>query len=179
MGTEGRSGAPAVEEHRNYLLLIARLEMPPRVQAEANPSDLVHQTILEVIRHPERLDGREAPQVRAYLRQALRRNILDVIDRVDRRLHASVAGSSARLEELLAADHSSPEERAQREEQLRRLADALAGLTEAQRTAVELKHLHGYSVAEISQAMGRSEVAVGGLLRHGIRALRDTLGPMQ
>ena len=54
-------------------------------------------------------------------------------------------------------------------------ADALLRLMREQRLAVEMKHLQGLPVAEIAQALGRTETAVGGLLRRGLHRLRDML----
>ena len=44
-----------------------------------------------------------------------------------------------------------------------------------QRTAVELKHLKGQTVAQISAQMNRSETAIGGLLRRGVKRLRELM----
>jgi RNA polymerase sigma-70 factor (ECF subfamily) len=86
-----------------------------------------------------------------------------------------VEESSARLEKWLAAEQSAPSEHVMRQEQLQRLADALARLPEDQRRAVELHHLKGLPVAEVAQEMGRSNSAVGALLFRGLTKLREWL----
>jgi RNA polymerase sigma-70 factor (ECF subfamily) len=93
----------------------------------------------------------------------------------ERSLETALHESSARLEHWLATDSSSPEQHAVHEEELLRLADALAQLPDDQRTALELKHLGSYSVEAIAQEMGRSKTAIGGLLRRGVKRLRELL----
>ncbi len=94
---------------------------------------------------------------------------------IERSLEAAVADSSARLERWLAADQSSPSERAVRQEELLRLAQAVAELPDDQRTAVEMRHVQGCSLAAISRQMGRSEPSVAGLIRRGLKELREKL----
>ena len=62
-----------------------------------------------------------------------------------------------------------------KQERLEQLADALLKLLEGEREAVVLKHYHNWTVAEIAQHLGRTEEAVAGLLRRGLKKLREHL----
>lgn len=172
------------ERFRSYLLLLARCQLGPRLRGKLDPSDVVQQTLLEAHRDAARFRGTTAGEQAAWLRQALARNLANLardfgrgkrdVGR-ERDLAAELAGSSARLERLLAADQSAPGEAAERQEQLLRLAVALAELPEPQRQAVELRHLHGLSLADIASHLGRTPPAVAGLLHRGLARLRELL----
>ncbi len=91
---------------------------------------------------------------------------------LEQSLQASLTNSSMCMERLLAADISTPDLRAIRNEQLIRLATAIEQLPEDQRTAVTLHHLQRKSSAEIAKEMDKTEIAVAGLLRRGLARLR-------
>ena len=92
--------------------------------------------------------------------------------------HAGDSALRQRLEGLLAADLTSPSERAVRGEELLRLARAMSRLPEDQRRVVELHHLQGLAVADVAWEMGRTRPAVVGLLFRGLKKLRELLrGP--
>ena len=55
------------------------------------------------------------------------------------------------------------------------MSAAIALLPEDQRQAVELRHLLGMAVAEIAVQMERTDIAVSGLIRRGLKRLREVL----
>jgi RNA polymerase sigma-70 factor (ECF subfamily) len=170
----------ALEQFRDYLRLLARQQLDPRLYGKFDPSDVVQQTLLEAHQALPQFRGQSQGELAAYLRRILAHNLTDALRRfgaaarnVD--LEKGLEASSVRLEALLAADQSSPSQQAMKHEQLQHLARALAQLPDDQRVAVELRHLHGCSVADIGEQLGRSETAVGGLLRRGLKKLREIM----
>jgi RNA polymerase sigma-70 factor, ECF subfamily len=86
-----------------------------------------------------------------------------------------IARSSVRMLDWIEAKHTSPSERAERNERFERLAAALTELPDAQRIAVEMRYLQKLKLADIAQLMDRTEGAVSQLLHRAVTALRDVL----
>lgn len=176
--TEG--GEAMLERYRHLLLLAARVRLGGRLRGKVGASDVVQQTLLEAHQALPNLHGRPDVEIAAFLRRALANNLADALWRYgtagrDVGRERALEASSLRLEAWLADDRSSPHERAERQEAMLHLAAALAALPDDQRQAVELKHLHGLPVEQVAREMGRTEAAIGGLLRRGVAALRQRL----
>jgi RNA polymerase sigma-70 factor (ECF subfamily) len=170
-----------LEGFRDYLLLLARLQLDPRLQGKIDLSGLVQQTLLEAHRAMDRFGQMDAAQQAAWLRKALACNLADEVRKLgtarrdvarEQSLEAALEESSARLEAWLATDRTSPSRQAEKNEQLLRLAQALAALPDDQRRAVELHYLRGQPVAEVAEALQRSAGAAGALLARGLKKLR-------
>ena len=83
------------------------------------------------------------------------------------------------LASALADPASPPSQQADRNEQLLRLAGALARLPEGQRDAVELRYLHRWPVKQIAEHLQRTPAAVSGLLHRGLSELQAMLSGRQ
>jgi len=94
---------------------------------------------------------------------------------LERSLEADLDRSSSGLAGGLVADQTSPSQAAQRNEELLRLADALADLQDPMREVVLLKHCRGQTLQEIADQIGKSVPSVASLLRRGLEALRHRL----
>jgi RNA polymerase sigma-70 factor (ECF subfamily) len=169
-----------LERYRSYLHLLARVRLGARLQGKLDASDIVQETLLKAHRKREQFRGQTEGEYRAYLRSILANTMADAArSRVhEPRIHQALEESSARLEAWLAAAQSSPSVKLQREERLIQLADALAQLSEDERTALELRYLreHPLSLAQIAQHLGRpSAKAVAGVLARGLEKIREVL----
>jgi RNA polymerase sigma-70 factor (ECF subfamily) len=182
MAQDGDSGR--LEEHRDYLRLLARLHLNPRLRSKFDPSDAVQQTLLKAYENWEQFRGQGDAELAAWLRRILANTLTDALREFGRAkrdlgreqsLEAALADSVQSLQGLLGTPPSSPSRQAMRHEDLLRLAQALEQLPEDQRTVVEMHHLQEKSVADIGRALERSEAAVAGLLRRGLKRLRQLL----
>jgi RNA polymerase sigma-70 factor (ECF subfamily) len=173
-----------LERYRDYLRLLARLQIDPRLRAKLDPSDVVQQTLLNAWRCLDQLRGKSKGELAAWLRRILANNLAQELRRFTRpghniRLEQSLQGalekSSLCLEKILGDKQPSPVQEAERTEWSLRVAAALAELPDDQRTAIEMRYFDVLALADISRYMNRTEKSVAGLLRRGIERLRERL----
>jgi RNA polymerase sigma-70 factor (ECF subfamily) len=182
MGRQTGADERPLEECREYLQLLARLQMPPEMLRQLDASDVVQQTLLKAHERGDQFQGQSEGERVAWLRSILANTLTDDLRKATRdrtvfgrSVESGLEESSSRLEAWLSDGQSGPEQRAERNEQLRRLADSLAGLPDEQRVALELRHLRGWKVADICKHMDRTTASVAGLLRRGLKRLREQL----
>jgi RNA polymerase sigma-70 factor (ECF subfamily) len=178
-----------LERYREYLRMLARVRLvrlDPLLRSKLDPSDLVQETLYKAVKSRDQFRGKTEGELAAYLRRILANTIADWARGADNialhSLQAELEQYSTNLSKLLPAEQSSPSDRLIREEQLVQMADALAKLPEAQRTAVELRYLHvpPYSLAMIAAHLSgpdkvQTEKGAAGLLGRGLKKLRELL----
>jgi RNA polymerase sigma-70 factor (ECF subfamily) len=168
-----------LELHRGYLRALAQRELGGALDARLDASDLVQQTCLSACRDFSQFQGGEIAEFVAWLRRIHERNLHDAIRehvQAARRAVDREQPMAARWDQEIAADRDlSPSARAMANEQAVVLTLALEELPIDQREAVRLRHLEGRPLAEIADRLGRSEEAVAGLLKRGMRSLRKRL----
>ena len=179
-----------LEQYRPYLMILARTQVPdPARRDRLDLSGVVQQTFLEA--HQKIGDfragapGEESAVMAGWLRQILARNLADALRGQgrakrdagrERSLDHELDQSSARLGSALAdLDQSSPSQGAHRADRAVLLAWALAGLPEAQREVVLLRHWDGWPLAKGAEQLGRTPASVVGLLQRGLKGLRERL----
>ena len=184
MSGEAEAFGEALGRFREYLIVLARAHLDRRLRGKLDPSDVVQQTLLDAHEKRHQFRGSSDAELAAWLRQMLAHNLADAVRALgrakrdvalERSLDAAIEQSSARLEACLAASQSSPSEHAVKNEDLLRMADALAKLPEAQREAVTLHYLQGCSLAELAAQLGRTQSAIAGLLHRGLKRLRELM----
>ncbi|HEY7310311.1 MAG TPA: sigma-70 family RNA polymerase sigma factor [Gemmataceae bacterium] len=184
-GTDADLGS-LLDLYRNYLRLLARLEIGRRLQGKLDASDLVQETFLEAHRHFAHFQGSSEPQLVSWLRQILAAKVANLLRhylgtqgrdvRLERELEAELDNSSRMLGAELIAPLSSPSQRAVRREQAVLLANALERLPADYREVIVLRHLEGRSFPEIAQRMRRSVDSVQKLWLRGLSRLRRAFG---
>jgi RNA polymerase sigma-70 factor, ECF subfamily len=174
-----------LELYRNYLTLLARLQIGRRLQGKADPADLVQEAFLEAYAHFAQFRGTSEGELAAWLRQILVSRLVKLARRycatqrrdvrLERELADAVEQSSQGLGLDLVAPGSTPSQRAARREQSVLLADALGRLPEDYREVLVLHHLQGLPLAEVARQLGRSVDSVKKLWLRGLARLRRSL----
>jgi RNA polymerase sigma-70 factor (ECF subfamily) len=184
MGDQALSPVRSLGSYRPYLRALAGVQFPRPLRGKLDASDVAQKTLLKAHENFAQFRGGSDGELAAWLRRILTNVLTDELRRaaaavrnlaLEQSIGPAVEQSSWRLEAWLAGEGASPSEQALRHEELLRLADALAQLPDDQRTAVELQKLHGMSVEVVAREMARTKSAVGGLLRRGMRRLRELM----
>ena len=174
-------------QYRPLLRIIAEQAIGARLRRRIDASDIVQQTCLEAHQALDAFRGSSEPEFSAWIKQILRRNVSNVVR------DENAAKRDVTREQPLydpedsvtvfwqepTAEASSPSQRAIRGESAIRLAAALNKLPDDQRLAVQLRHLEGMGLQQISDQMERTPPAVAGLIQRGLRGLRERLPPQQ
>ncbi len=173
-----------LEQYRDYLRLLGRMQVEPRLAAKVDVSGVVQLTLMEAYQDMDVLEPLSSDRRLAWLRRVFANNLLDEIRRfraqardVDREqlFQRDVEASASRLDQLLVDPASSPSRKAIRSEEALRLMKALACLSPTQRKAIELHHLQGLPLAEVGERMQRDKGAVAALVYRGTKRLRELL----
>lgn len=170
----------------NYLLLAARLQIGRRLQSKVDPADLVQDTFLKAHRNFSQFRGSTESELVGWLRQILASLLANVVRhyygtkardvRLEQELVSDLAQSSQEWTLALAARQSSPSQRAARREEAVLLANALGKLAPDYSEVIVLRHLQGFSFAEVAERMGRSIDSVEKLWIRALGQLRKLLG---
>lgn len=174
-----------VDQFQDYLTVLARARLGPRLRQRVSVSDVVQETLLEAHRSLENFRGESARQQAAWLRRILVTQIARAyrhhrfekrdLER-ERSLEASLELSSSRFEGWLAAEQSTPSGKVARGEELLRVASALASIPEDQQDALVLHYCEEMSLEAIGEELDVSRHTAGRLVRRGLATLRQQLG---
>jgi RNA polymerase sigma-70 factor (ECF subfamily) len=173
-----------LEKYRQYLRVLADMQLDPRLRAKEDQSDIVQITLVQAYRDLDGFRGNTEGELRAWLKTILTHTLINVAKkyqaqkrdfRLERSIDQQMQESAVRIVGELAADQSSPSQNMMRQERAEQLADAMSDLLEDEYTAVMLKHVHDWKVAEIAEHMGRTPEGIAGLLRRGLKKLRQSM----
>jgi RNA polymerase sigma-70 factor (ECF subfamily) len=183
---DGEALGRLLELYRNYLTLLARLQIDRRLQGKVDASDLVQETFLKAHGNFGQFRGVTEGELVSWLRRILATTLVSLARhylgrrrrdvRLERELAAGVEESSRVLEGGLAAKQSSPSHEAARREQAVLLADGLGQLPKDYREVLILRHLEGLPFPEIACRMNRTTGSVEKLWIRALARLRRSLG---
>src|SRR5688572_3038691 len=100
--SNGPAHSDRLELYRNYLRLLARLQLDPRLLGKLDPSDVVQETLLKAHQALARFQWTSEGELASWLRTILANTLSDAVRRFqssyrDVDLERSIHDSSARL----------------------------------------------------------------------------------
>ena len=176
--------AETLEPFRKYLKVLAELHLDRKLRGKLDPSDVVQQTMLRAYSALAEVRDARPEVLVAWLRRILARTLADAVKHyerdkrdvgLERSLEADLDRSASGFAAWLAADQTSPSGRAERNEELLRMVEALAELPELMREVVVLKHCQGWTLPRSPSGSAGASRRSPRCLRRGLEELRNRL----
>jgi RNA polymerase sigma-70 factor (ECF subfamily) len=174
-----------LERYRQYLTLLARVQIGKAIRVKVGGSDVVQEAYLEAHRDFAAFRGETVAELVAWLRQIVARNLANQVRRyrgtrqrdvrLERGLASALDRSSDRLAATLPGRSASPSQHAARLEAAVILAAALDRLPPDYREVLVLRNLEELTFPEVAGRMGRSVESVKKLWARGLAQLRRLL----
>jgi RNA polymerase sigma-70 factor, ECF subfamily len=174
--------------HRDRLRRMVRLRLDRRLQGRIDPSDVLQEAQLDVLRRAAEFAAEPRMPPFLWLRLitgqrliALHRHHLGAQKRSagqEIMLHrgAMPQATSASLAEMLMGRLTSPTQAAQRAEVRVLLQEALNGMDPIDREVLTLRHFEELSNAEVAQVLGLTKTAASNRYIRALERLREILG---
>jgi RNA polymerase sigma-70 factor (subfamily 1) len=182
--------------YRNYLRMVVRTGLGPRLRERLELSDVVQEALVEVVRQFPQFTGQNEAALVGWLRRLVGQKLADLGRYHSRSKRIGVGGTlsleatcepagsarpgegNGRLLDMLALSQTSPSEAASRRELIVLLADALAALPEPEADVLWLYHAENLSFEAIGERMDLSRKSVRGIWARGLKRLKRSLeGP--
>jgi RNA polymerase sigma-70 factor, ECF subfamily len=183
--TDARAGSgealgQALEACRAYLLLVAKRELNPDLQAKGGASDLVQETLVDALRDFRRFQGQSEAELRVWLRKLLLHNLVDFTRhyrqvekrQIDREVDLEAGNSSAERGGDLEAPTPSPSGQAIQDEQSQAIERALGRLPEDYRRVLQLRFEEDRSFEEIGVILKLTPNAARKLWTRAVKRLQ-------
>jgi RNA polymerase sigma-70 factor (subfamily 1) len=182
--------------YRNYLRMVVRTGLGPRLRERVELSDVVQEALVEVVRQFPQFTGQNEAALVGWLRRLVGQKLADLGRYHSRAKRAGAATAvpldaspdmagrfrggedSGRLIDMLALSQTSPSQAVSRREQIVLLADALAALPVPEADVLWLYGTENLSFEAIGERMGLSRKSVRGIWARGLKRLKRSLeGP--
>jgi RNA polymerase sigma-70 factor (ECF subfamily) len=177
--------------YRNYMRMVVRTGLGPKLRERVELSDVVQEALVEVIKQFPQFTGQNEAALVGWLRRLVGQKLAD-LGRYHSRAKRSGGGPDVALDaawdlpggegsqggkllDMLALSQTSPSEAASKRELTVLLADALAALPESESEVLWLYHAEGLSFEAIGDRMGLSRKSVRGIWARGLKNLRRVL----
>jgi len=178
--------------YRNYMRMVVRTGLGPKLRERVELSDVVQEALVEVVRQFPQFTGQNEAALVGWLRRLVGQKLAD-LGRYHSRAKRSGGSPDVALDaawdlggggegsqggkllDMLSLSQTSPSEAASRRELTVLLADALAALPEAEAEVLWLYHAENLSFESIGDRMGVSRKSIRGIWARGLKSLKRTL----